>query len=225
MKQRLVNIDCLRGLAMLMVVYSHIITFSLGGIEPSAIGKWIRNVMLPLFFFISGFCAYKPHSVLSVLEFVRQFWSKTRAVLLPTIVMFLLFMLYSGNSVSRYVASFDKSGFWFTWVLWQILTIYLLTELAAARFDNKWIKTGIIISPLALMSVFSHTGGGASEAAVIFEWVKVKQFYLFFLFGLFTRQFLSFFNRVLERPIVNTMLLTGCVASTCFDTYMGGVLC
>lgn len=222
MKQRLVSIDYLRGVAMVMVVYSHIITFSLGGIEPSAIGKWIRDVMLPLFFFISGFCAYKPHRVLNVLGFLRQFWGKTRSVLLPTIVMFLLFMLYSGNSASQYVASYDKSGFWFTWVLWQMQTIYLLTKLIATRFDNKWIKAGIILSPLALMSVFSHTVGFASEAAVIFELVKVKQFFFFFLSGLFMHRFLSILNRILERPTVNTMLLTGCVISNCSGISIGG---
>lgn len=52
---RLKYIDCLRGAAMFMVVYSHIMSFCLTDYTPSPIGAWMRAVMLPLFFFISGY--------------------------------------------------------------------------------------------------------------------------------------------------------------------------
>lgn len=51
--------DCLRGAAMFMVVYSHSMSFCLTGYAPSPLGAWMRAVMLPLFFFISGYVSYK----------------------------------------------------------------------------------------------------------------------------------------------------------------------
>lgn len=57
--KRLQYIDCLRGAAMLIVVYSHVLSFMMGRLQPSPLGLYMRDIMLPLFFFISGFCAYK----------------------------------------------------------------------------------------------------------------------------------------------------------------------
>lgn len=109
--KRIQYIDCLRGAAMLMVVYSHVLSFMMGRLQPSPLGLYMRDIMLPLFFFISGFCAYKSNRVWSLRSFGQQVWGKTRAILIPTIIMFLLMMLYSGQNVMDVIFRYDKSGY------------------------------------------------------------------------------------------------------------------
>lgn len=96
---------------MLMVVYSHVLSFMMGRLRPSPLGQYMRDIMLPLFFFISGFCAYKSNREWSLRSFGLQVWGKTRAILIPTIIMFLLMMLYSGQNVMNVIFRYDKSGY------------------------------------------------------------------------------------------------------------------
>ncbi len=54
MKQRLAYIDCMRGIAMLMVVFCHVEGYSLSIQEKGFIASAISIPMLSNFFFISG---------------------------------------------------------------------------------------------------------------------------------------------------------------------------
>lgn len=54
MKQRLVYIDCMRGIAMLMVIFCHVEGFCFGIHGKEIIASVIGSLMLPDFFFISG---------------------------------------------------------------------------------------------------------------------------------------------------------------------------
>ena len=65
MKERLLYIDVLRGIAILTVVYSHILLFCVGYSETSFVTDLLRKYFLNGFFFLSGFMAYKssPSSV------------------------------------------------------------------------------------------------------------------------------------------------------------------
>lgn len=54
MNQRLEYIDCMRGIAMLMVVYCHVEGFCFNLKRPEIIASAISVPMLSNFFFISG---------------------------------------------------------------------------------------------------------------------------------------------------------------------------
>lgn len=69
MKERLLYIDVLRGIAILTVVYSHILLFCVGYSETSFMTDLLRKYFLNAFFFLSGFMAYKN---LLLLRYIRQ---------------------------------------------------------------------------------------------------------------------------------------------------------
>jgi len=190
------------------------------GIEPSPLGELMQDLMLPLFFFISGFCAWSDKTF----DLPKQFLGKVRGILIPTIVMFTAFMFYTGNDIKHYAMSYDKSGYWFTWVLFQIFVIYLLSRYAADKLRNRLIKVAILLSPLVLMAVAFHFVGFDSQVAVFFEWVKVKGFYLYFIAGVFLRIFKSNANQWLHLPLVNTILLFAAFASYRYIIVGGGNL-
>ncbi len=183
---RLKYIDCLRGLAMFMVVYSHIMSFCLTDYTPSPLGAWMSDVMLPLFFFISGYVAYKAAPKIGVKEYGTQMWKKTTMMLIPTILMMALMMLYSGNSMMEFLFRYDKGGYWFTMVLFQIVAIYLPFLMLTKLVRQPLFKALVLFFPYVLMMVIFRFVGFDSPLAVLFEWVKVKGYYLFFALGAIT---------------------------------------
>ena len=183
---RLKYIDCLRGVAMFMVVYSHIMSFCLTGYNPSPLGAWMREVMLPLFFFISGYVSYKATPKTGFAEYGKQVWKKTTMMLIPTILMMALMMLYSGNNMLEFLFRYDKGGYWFTMVLFQIALIYLPFLMLSKRVKQPLFKALFLLLPYALMMAIFRLVGFESSAAVLFEWVKVKGYYMFFALGAIT---------------------------------------
>lgn len=213
MPKRFIYIDCLRGAAMLMVVYSHITSFSMGHIQLSPVGQFMQDIMLPLFFFISGFCAYKQNREWNMKTFGQQLFGKVRTILIPTIVMFTSFMLYSGNEISSVILRYDKGGYWFTWILFQILIVYILFDVVCSKFQNRWVKVLVTLSPLVLFNVIFRFVGYESQTAVFFEWIKVVGYYFFFLAGVFTRWFQPKLNTLLSNRYANAILPIGALST------------
>lgn len=218
-KERLLYLDAMRGTAMLMVVYSHLISFCMDGIAPSPLGQYMRDIILPLFFFISGFCAISQKRMNTINQLGKNLLKKVNHILIPTIVMFLVFMLYTGNDIKHNAMNYDKSGYWFTWVLFQIFVVYLLSRYISDRFAYKdWQRILIILSPLAIMFVIFRFVGFESQAAVFFEWVKVKGFYMYFLLGVL----LKLYHPVFDKLCLNKYFTAGLLVSSIIEYKIGG---
>lgn len=93
---RIEYIDQLKGVAMLMVVFDHLMHFSFG-VSDSALEVIIRTFYLPLFFFISGFFCYKG-DVVSMSSFGQLIAKKMRAYLLPLFSVGMLHVWIDGYS-------------------------------------------------------------------------------------------------------------------------------
>lgn len=61
------------------------------------------------------------------------------------------------------------------------------------------------------MMAFSKIVGFNNAVSVIFEWVKVKQYYFFFLAGLLIMRFKDKITNALDEQILNTSLAVSCI--------------
>lgn len=88
MKERLLYIDVLRGIAILTVVYSHILLFCVGYSETSFMTDLLRKYFLNAFFFLSGFMAYKKSPSLTLYQtgYFHELWKKVKQLLIPTLL-------------------------------------------------------------------------------------------------------------------------------------------
>ncbi len=136
-KLRLGWLDALRGFTMILVVMNHVALKSFGmQIRWSAALQLFLLFRMPLFFFISGFLAYKASRVWDARTLGNLSLKKMRVQLIPTAVFFLLFLAmvpttpFSQN-LSEALASSMKAGYWFTLVLlYMLLTFYLVSYVA-----------------------------------------------------------------------------------------------
>ena len=119
---------------MLLVVTNHVALKSFGmQIRWSAALQFFLLFRMPLFFFISGFLAYKASRVWDGHTLRELSVKKMRVQLIPTIVFFLLFLAMIPTtpfvpSLMEALASSMKAGYWFTLVLlYMLLTFYLFS--------------------------------------------------------------------------------------------------
>ena len=146
-KPRLEWLDALRGFTMIMVVANHVaqIGFEEEWKHSSSL-QFLLLFRMPLFFFISGFLAYKASQVWTARNLGSLVLKKCRVQLIPTLVFFLLATAILKPSfwpgLLESLHSPTKGGYWFTLVLLYMFLIYY----PFAYFENKITSR---LSPLA----------------------------------------------------------------------------
>ena len=216
---------------MFMVVYSHIISFGLTAYNPSPIGTWMKDTMLPLFFFISGFVAYKSTVMVGFKEYGCRVLRKFSKMLVPTILMMGVMMWHTHANWAENLFSYDKGGYWYTLVLFQIFVIYLPFLMLTRYVKDPLLKVMILVSPFIIMTMIFRFIDLQSKIAVLFECIKVKGFYRFFILGaitnlLMTEKTLLFsyclhtFPKVIKPYILSALF----VLALLFTHYWGGKL-
>ena len=76
--KRIEYIDALRGMTMILVVFSHVEMTTFGITAPTFINNLFMSFRMPLFFFISGFIGYKA----SIEWNLRTWWTMSKKKLL-----------------------------------------------------------------------------------------------------------------------------------------------
>lgn len=158
--QRVKYFDMMKGVAIFLVVMGHVITMCVRGIDRTPLFKFIENIHMPLFFFISGWFIYKVNDGnLKVPSVGKKFMQ----LILPMVVVSTLWIFYFPHSglQSPFNSTFEglwsdswKNGYWFTLVLFEIFLIYK----AVGRFYNRVNSLGmsalmIIVSWLILILI------------------------------------------------------------------------
>lgn len=142
-------IDAMRGVAMLLVVYYHIINGAL--FIDSEFCNFCVRFRMPLFFFISGFLSYTTIFTADLLK--RRSYNRFFGQLLPTIVFCFIYIFISGHSIESVFFDQTKLGYWFTIAMFEVYIIYAFVSfiLAKRHVSNK-IKCIVFIA----LIVFSH---------------------------------------------------------------------
>ena len=126
-KPRLEWLDALRGFTMIMVVAYHVAQMGFGeSWRNSSSMPFLVLFRMPLFFFVSGFLAYRASQVWNIQNFGALLWKKIKVQTIPTVVFFFFAMavLYKDfwPAVEKGFHSPFKGGYWFTIaLLWMFV--------------------------------------------------------------------------------------------------------
>ena len=97
---------------------------------------------MPLFFFVSGFLAYKADFLWNWSNTLSLTWKKVKIQVLPTLVFLCVcIILRRGAFCDAFMYAMHsptKGGYWFTWVLLHMFIIYYLACLLQRLINSKF---------------------------------------------------------------------------------------
>jgi len=149
-KPRLEWLDALRGFTMIMVVAYHVAEMGFGeSWRHSSSMPFLVLFRMPLFFFVSGFLAYKVTQVWDLGNLCSLLWKKIKVQTIPTIVFFLLATAilhkHFWPALEESLHSPYKGGYWFTIVLLYMFVAYYLFSYVESKLKVKsWIPVTVL---------------------------------------------------------------------------------
>ena len=219
-KQRLEWLDALRGFTMILVVAFHVSQIGFG--EKPKMSSSLSFFLLfrmPLFFFISGFLAYKAGLLWDLTTFLKLTAKKLRVQIVPTVVFFFFAMAVLQPkfwpAVEAAWHSPFKGGYWFTIALLYMFLVYYIFAYAESKilkYLGRWSWVPIlllfIVSLLLYESCFlpkyfewaqGHKGGHPNSQFLFdTSLIKAMEYFPFFVFGNIVRRYWPIAQRVMD---------------------------
>lgn len=183
----------MRGFTMILVVAYHVSQMSFLETEKtSAALSFLVLFRMPLFFFVSGFLAYKAGYVWNAANVLNLAWKKIKIQVLPALVFLCVFLIFCSrepfcqNFLSA-MSSPTKYGYWFTWALLVMFLIYYLFEWATKKVSASWIPITLLwlISLVLFQTTFMsrYFSYPSTDFMRYTSLIQVVRFFPYFLLG------------------------------------------
>lgn len=230
--KRLSWLDALRGFTMILVVAYHVAQFAFHENEKtSAALPFLVLMRMPLFFFVSGFLAYKATFSWTIPNALKLAWKKFKVQVIPTVVFLCIFVIFRmkgdfWDNLMRLLASPTKGGYWFTWVLLQMFILYYVccyvgkwlqrlvgrnTWLAPMLLFICWAGSVFAYETLYLPKLFTYHKDVFFDYSSLVQTIRYMQF---FLLGNIVRRYWSRVEQLFDTswffPLVVTLAVVCC---------------
>jgi len=166
-------------------------------------GDFVSVFMVPLFFFISGYVAYKPVETWKAGYTSRKLLGKARLLLIPTVFFFLLFIYTTEKSW------WFPGGYWFTMSLFEMFLIYYAVSFLSNKLCPKYYTAAIISATLGMMALTVVTFGTTAFGYLLLYELRV--FIPYFILGILAGKFKSLFTRWIHNDFVITSCILVCI--------------
>ncbi|MDE7411090.1 MAG: acyltransferase [Paramuribaculum sp.] len=202
---RLDYIDALRGAMILMVVYFHLIfrIDPFGSGFHSDFAEAMRSIRMPLFFFITGFLAC---AIYNPALFKKRLHNRMRRQLVPTVIIFIIYIVVTRKGFTGAVMSDNKAGYWFTYSLVQVWLIYAILALifSRLRLSQRTVFFIILAITICLIPLKYNENGMYpvifdTRLSQFFSFFRTVSFAPFFFMGVLIRMNYPVMQRLLDR--------------------------
>ncbi len=203
--KRVKYLDALRGFAMFLVVYVHVVNLSIKiPANSSVVCDFIALFHMPLFFFISGIFAYKALDKWDCRKLRNGFWRKVTQLLIPTLLMMVIYQLVKYGNATGII--YGPGRYWFTYCLFIFFTVYYLIIALCKMIKKACIEEILLLIGMLSYAViyFYHP---RSIAANWVQWESFACFFQFFAFGILCRKYSDAFQRIVSSDLVRTALI------------------
>lgn len=228
--KRIEYIDALRGFTMILVVYQHLETFAYHTSQ-SFICQILTTFRMPLFFFISGYIAYKADQRWNLNSFANNIFKKTKIQLIPTLFFGLIFTYLVKNvSWVEFISEPMKLGYWFTPVLLDFFIIYYTTSFIFQKLFPLDVKTekkeralAFTLCAIAVILYFAKLifryNPSLQTIYDILSLHSVFTYFPFFVFGIIAKIYYSQFNKLFENNLYSTTTIIAFTIIFLFRSY------
>lgn len=195
-------IDALRGFTMTIVVFGHVMSsMGIGGYS-SVLSSFFLTFRMPMFFFISGFIAFKPVEKWTSDFYLYSLKKKVKVQIIPALFFFTLFCLCHCKDPFNALSN-GWGGYWFTFVLLEMFICYFTLSLIGHILNDKIVDIGMIIISFlgvaGIMFLRNHLMDTAFWNLLCLE--NTCKYFQFFTFGLLCRKYLNKFLVLINNDI------------------------
>ena len=198
-KKRIAYLDVIKCLAILIVIDLHVLKRC--GVEHYDVlsSQMLYAPVMPLFFFVSGFLAYKQSMT------IKDFWNNIRYkfvfLVIPAVVFRIGMDLMDHKSLFRFITE-GMHGYWFTVVLFETFLIYYLITLT---IKNERLRIGVLLilslAGIGMLALDKDFG------PALFELRRVTKFFQFFVLGTLAMKYRTKYESLMNNEIVKAILI------------------
>lgn len=198
MTQRIKYFDQMKGIAILLVVIGHVVQFSFG-YNPSDVVNMLSIFHMPIFFYISGYLAYK-NADMNWKEQGRRLLQKTEQLFIPLIVVGGMYCVLKGNGFVQWAMS-GFGGYWFLYSLAVLTVLFLLYEQLARKASKWYLYVGLWLIPYAIFMLLKikHI---AAEGGNLVPVDNMVTYYRYYLIGWLCHKYAPINRFLLENKVV-----------------------
>ena len=201
--KRIEFIDALRGFTMILVVLNHVSYYCLGiDNKIPSFHKYLIEIQMPLFFFISGFVLYKPTSRWDNKHMVSFFKSKIPVLLISPLIFMSIYFFINHIPFIEGIYEDAKYGYWFTFVLFVFFVYYAITRyiLNLLKIDN--IYSDLLILLLGFTFFFVNYLPLSIKTQHLLSTGNLY-YYIFFVIGTLSRKHYKKLQEILDKtPLI-----------------------
>lgn len=212
--KRIGYVDAIRGLTMLLVVYCHVEYYCYDiSFVHTICGMLFVHFRMPMFFFISGFIAYKAVEWTSE-HYGKMMKKKAIVQIIPTVFFFyLLNCACKGKPLDTFFVK-GPGGYWFTLVLFYMFTIYYTTMYVTKRckgYVSDITLVVIAIGGAVAYGIGVRQGDPTLGIHPLLCFDQLSRYFEFFAAGILCRKYFNSFERIISHDVTKTILLLGFV--------------
>lgn len=208
--KRIEYVDALRGFTMYLVVYAHIWSFGYHADGKDSFANILLNFFLVLFFFVSGYVAYKKDAEWS-LSFVGTLLKKKFVqLIIPAVIFCTIFCWWRGHGIDTALAP-SNAGYWFTIHLFYFYVFYAVTNLVVKK--GKAYDLFLLLFAMVIFCIsFSHELIERTQLGTdLFHYLGMKnwRFFLFFCIGILIRKHFDSFVKLTDNRYWMALFVLG----------------
>lgn len=199
-KKRVNYIDALRGFTMILVVLMHVELFGFGVyFTETTFGEIMVSFRMPMFFFVSGYIAYKASAVWSRSYYWANLNKKAVIQIIPTIFFFSLYCIVMGINPIEWYLSKGFDWYWFTFTLFEMFVVFYTASFVMKRYVDVVM---IAVSVLGVIMVALYP-----DLDVYSEFANFLRYVQFFTLGILAKKYNARFLTLLNTDVLKAIAI------------------
>ena len=175
---------------------------------------------MPLFFFVSGYLAYKKDAVGKMSE-LKKLWNKILFLVIPAIAFYFFSKFQAqGGGIFDFISE-GLGKYWFTFTLFEMFLIYYVVNYIS---KSKWMLV-VLLTLLSVIGVGYLSFFSQYEIAFL-DFNRLSKYFQFFTLGVFAKMFFEQYDKLMRNECLKAFAIVGffVLLSALFKVEMPGVI-
>lgn len=207
---------------MILVVFNHVSWAAFDYLD--GINLFFSSFRMPLFFFVSGFFAYKPIAVWNRLRMKDIITRKFKVQIVGASIFLSVFIVFICEAIPKPIDYLNPGGYWFTYVLFRIFIVYIGFVCVAKFWYSREKVLWTLLSSFAILCVCVHFCLPSilpTLPSILYQGVQYIINPLFFYYvpyftlGLFARANTGIFEKTISNDTVKVFIIVSIVILWC----------